>query len=92
MELVINIFKIYLIQGEITMIEQTKGQKSRSFEHIIRTKSGELKKVKLTRTKAIKIHCTECCGYEYHPKECEIKLCPLWLFRGKSWAGLSDSA
>jgi len=59
-------------------------------EHTIRTKGGELKKVKLTRSKAIKIHCTECCGYEYHPKECEIKECPLFPYRGKSEAGISN--
>lgn len=68
-----------------------KVKKARLVEHTIRTRDGKLKKIKLARTKAIKIHCTECCGYEYHPKECEIKECALWPFRGKSKAGLSNS-
>jgi len=56
-------------------------------EHTIRTRDGKKKKVNLGRAKAIKMHCTECCGFEYHPKECEIENCSLWKFRGKSRAG-----
>jgi hypothetical protein len=54
-------------------------------KHEIRHKDGGFVEIeKLTRAKAIKLHCTECCGYEYHPGECEIKECALWPFRGKS--------
>lgn len=52
--------------------------------HTIRRKSGKLKEVELTRSIAIKAFCTECLGYESHPKDCESYHCPLWPFRGKT--------
>lgn len=56
-----------------------------AIKHKILTENGKLKEVVLTRTKAIKIHCTQCCGYgEVHPKDCDIEDCPLFPFRGKS--------
>ena len=42
----------------------------------IRTKSGSTKQVLGNARKAIKIHCTECMGYEGHPcgkYSCELK-------------------
>jgi len=53
-------------------------------KHTIRRKSGKLKNVELTRSLAIKAFCTECLGYEGHPKDCECFNCPLWPFRGKT--------
>jgi len=38
----------------------------------------------LTRSLAIKAFCTECLGFETHPKDCESVNCPLYLFRGKT--------
>ena len=35
-------------------------------------------------TEAIKLMCTECCGFEMHPSECVSKTCPLYRKRGKS--------
>lgn len=55
-------------------------------KHKIIKKDRTLKEMNLTRGIAIKIYCTECCGYEYNPKECDIKTCALWPFRGKSLA------
>ena len=53
-------------------------------KHTVRRKSGKLKEVQLTRSSAIKAMCTECLGWETHPKECESYNCPLWPFRGKT--------
>ena len=39
-----------------------------------------------TRGKAIKLFCTECCGWESLPKDCGIKTCPLYPYRGRSLA------
>ena len=39
---------------------------------------------KWTRSKAIKAFCTECLGFEIHPKDCTTVCCPLYPFRGKS--------
>ncbi len=61
-----------------------------AIKHTILTKNGKAKSLLLTRGKAIKIHCTECCGYELNPKDCEIENCALYPFRGKSMAGISN--
>jgi hypothetical protein len=53
-------------------------------EHTIRTTSNSTKKVKIGRKMAIKLFCTECLGYETHPKDCTALLCPLFPFRGKT--------
>jgi hypothetical protein len=53
-------------------------------KHIIRAKDGGTVEVELTRAKAIKAMCTECCGWgEAHPKDCSSEHCPLFPFRGK---------
>ena len=56
--------------------------------HRIRTKDGGTVVIKnYARAKAIKLHCTCCCGYEeMNPRDCPDKLCPLWPFRGKNLA------
>lgn len=58
-------------------------------KHTIRTRNyTTTKKVvtiePYTRSRAIKAFCTECLGYEDHPKYCETKLCPLLPYRGKT--------
>ena len=60
-------------------------------KHKVRTKefTSTKKVVEIdgyARAKAIKIFCTECLGYEDHPKTCTAPLCPLFPFRGKSQA------
>lgn len=52
--------------------------------HTVLAKSGAKMQVKLTARKAIKLHCTQCMGYEGDPKECGIETCPLYLYRGKT--------
>ena len=54
-------------------------------KHTIRkAPHGGTIEVELTRTTAIKAFCTECLGYETHPRKCEATLCPLYPFRGKT--------
>jgi hypothetical protein len=53
-------------------------------KHTIRRKSGKLKDVQLTRSLAIKAMCTECLGFETHPKDCTSVNCPIYPFRGKT--------
>ena len=55
-----------------------------AIKHKIRRKNGKLKEVDLTRSLSIKAFCTECLGWETHPKDCESYNCPLWPFRGKT--------
>ena len=55
-----------------------------AIKHTIRKKSGKLKNVELTRSLAIKAFCTECLGFETHPKDCTSVNCPLYPFRGKT--------
>jgi len=43
-----------------------------------------------TRGKAIKAFCTECLGYETHPKECTNVCCALYPFRGKTLVAWKD--
>ncbi len=57
-------------------------------DHKIRCRAGGTVEIKgLTRSKAIKLQCTECLGWgEDDPKNCTDKLCPLFPFRGSSQA------
>jgi len=47
----------------------------------LRLEVGGTKEVTYSRTKAIKMFCTECLGFETHPKECISKNCALYPFR-----------
>jgi len=53
-------------------------------KHKVRKKDGGLKEVSLTRATAIKAFCTECLGWQTHPRECESYNCTLYPFRGKT--------
>ena len=54
-------------------------------KHTIKRKFGGLMVVEgYIRSLAIRIMCTECMGWETHPKECTSNTCPLFPFRGKS--------
>lgn len=56
--------------------------------HTIRAVNGGTITAELNRGRAIKAMCTECMGFEAHPKECTSTLCPLFPWRGKirlSW-------
>ena len=55
--------------------------------HTVRTRDGGTRKIgTYTRGLAIKLHCTECLGFEGDPKECTCPKCPLFPFRGRSQA------
>ena len=53
--------------------------------HTIRTKDGSTVTIdNYGRTTAIKAFCSECFGWEGHPKnECTSPLCPLYPYRGQ---------
>lgn len=73
-----------LIAARAKLKEKSKEERKLNKKHKIKTKSGKLLELELSRTLAIKIHCTECMGYEGNPMECDIKECALYPFRGKS--------
>jgi len=51
-------------------------------KHIIRTKNGKMKKVALTRGKAIRLFCKECVSWDLKEvRRCEDEHCPLHPFR-----------
>lgn len=65
-------------------MEDKKKRKSSTVKHIILSNIGNPVEVTLTRSLAIKAHCTECSGFgEFNPKDCPSKMCCLWPFRGK---------
>lgn len=52
--------------------------------HRIKSRNGDLVQVgAYSPRKAIKAFCTECLGFETHPKDCTASSCPLYPFRGK---------
>jgi len=59
-----------------------------SVEHKIRTKSGTLKAVTITRNQAIALHCTECMGHEESPAVCTSVHCALYPFRKRTRLGI----
>jgi len=50
----------------------------------IRHRQGHLIQVEASRQKAIRLFCTECLGWETHPKHCTSTECPLYTFRGQA--------
>jgi len=58
-------------------------QRSRRL-HKFRTKNNGFREEWINRKEAIKLHCTECMGWETDPKCCTSPLCPLYPFRGKT--------
>jgi hypothetical protein len=44
----------------------------------------EMIEVELTRATAIKAFCSECLGWETHPRDCTSTHCPLYPFRGRT--------
>ena len=54
--------------------------------HTVRTKDGGTISLTITRAKAIKLHCTECMGFEGDPKGCTSPKCALFPYRGKTLA------
>lgn len=55
-------------------------------KHTIRTQDGGTITLDYARSQAIKLHCTECLGWETHPQKCTATLCPLFPFRGQTLA------
>ena len=60
-------------------------------KHTIRHKDGRTVEVEMARALAIRLHCSECGGWEAHPKDCPDTLCALWPYRGKSLHAISRS-
>jgi hypothetical protein len=54
--------------------------------HPVRTSSGGKRTLKYGGKQAIRLKCTECLGWETHPRECTGVLCPLYPFRGSTRA------
>ena len=69
-------------------MKTTKSDKPRATRaaryQTVRCADGKLLSVKLTRGLAIKLHCTECCGFETNPADCTSVHCALYAYRGKS--------
>ena len=60
--------------------------------HTVRTRDGGKKATKCGRKQAILLMCTECLGWEHHPKDCTAPLCPLFPFRGITMASQRGAA
>ena len=54
--------------------------------HTVRTRDGGTKALRYGRKAAIRLHCTECLGWEDSPEVCTDTLCALYPFRGKTLA------
>ncbi|MFA5379511.1 MAG: hypothetical protein WC455_27385 [Dehalococcoidia bacterium] len=57
---------------------------TRTKEHTIRCSNGCDKRLRLTRTQAVKCFCVECLGFDTEPSKCVCVKCPLYPFRGKT--------
>lgn len=67
---------------EISDTENETAVKKSGFSHTIRHKDGgKITIQNYSIFKAVKLNCSECCGFESDPRECIDKLCPLWPFR-----------
>ena len=56
-------------------------------KHTVRHRNGKTTVIdNYTRGKAIKLMCSECMGFESHPKDCTDPLCPLFPYRGITMA------
>ena len=56
--------------------------------------AGKLKTIDnyVSRSKAIKLMCTECMGWDAHPNGCTDINCPLYPFRGKTLMAYSSTS
>lgn len=58
---------------------------AKGFCHTVRHKDGGKVTIKnYTISKAIKNCCSDCCGFETDPRECNEKTCELYPYRGYS--------
>lgn len=55
-------------------------------DHTVRCADGGLKTFTnyVSKVKAIKMMCTECCGWDSNPSGCTDVHCPLYPFRGRT--------
>lgn len=54
--------------------------------HEVRASDGGTIKLTYGKGQAIKLHCTECMGFETHPRDCTSIHCALYPFRGQTRA------
>ena len=53
-----------------------------AIQHVIRTPDGGTREVTMTRGKAIRFHCLDCCGWDQiEVRLCTAYTCPLWPYR-----------
>ena len=61
---------------------QATAKPAKGFSHTIRHKDGGTITIKnYSITKAVRLNCSECCGFEDDPRKCPDKLCPLFPFK-----------
>lgn len=65
-------------------------------QHTVATSDGGFVRVSVggsyTRALAIRLHCTECLGWQTHPRDCTDTTCALFPFRGKSLRAMRGAA
>ena len=67
---------------DVEKSSDTTAKKPKSFSHTVRHKDGGTITINnYSMLKAIKLNCSECCGFESDPRKCIDKLCPLWPFK-----------
>lgn len=63
--------------------EMTDGKAETKKAHTVRHKDGGTVTINnYIRSKAIKLMCSECMGFDENPKNCTDNRCPLFPFRG----------
>jgi len=68
-----------------------KPKKTKSITHTVRARNGKLVQLKLSRVLAMKIHCTECMGFESDPMDCTAKLCALYPWRRRTQSTINGT-
>lgn len=67
---------------ETSDTENETAAKKSGFSHTVGHKDGGTITIKnYSIFKAVKLKCSDCCGFESDPRKCIDKLCPLWPFR-----------
>lgn len=73
--------------SDLAGLAEREAAPKKSRTHTVRHKDGgTLTLDGYTRGMAIKLACTECMGFEAHPKDCTSELCPLYPFRRLTFA------
>lgn len=64
------------------MVEWNGLTEMNDFQHIFRQEETSMTEKRITRSRAIRLKCLDCCcGNSAEVRRCELTKCPLWRYR-----------